>query len=229
MNVIMWSLSVLHTVMHYCKLIVQFHRSITEHSAILLSDTLPDSLLGLFCSLLSRLLPITPADPPVSPFPSMALPVDHALNLNQSRANCSSSPSAVISPAEGVFLSQALSLWERSVTVGEAKRGEKVAEERTQDKRAWIPVEWLAKWILRHLALGLFCELIHLWSLSQVEESRWRLTQTPQSRSSWMKRSWRGSRGRSWRSSRPQAATLDRRGPSSSSPSKIPSVKPAST
>lgn len=158
----------------------------------------------------------------------MALPVDHALNLNQSRANCSSSPSAVIYPAEGAFSVTGLESLGEVCDCGWGKEGEKVAEERTHDKQAWIPVEWSAKGVRRHLSLGLFCEWIHLWSSAQVEASRWRPTQTPQSRSSWMKRSWRGSRGRSWRSYRPQGATLDRRGPSSSSPSKIPSVKPAS-
>lgn len=63
------------------------------------------------------------------PIPKHGLPVDHALNLNQSRANCSSRPSAVISPAEGAFSVTGLESLGEVCDCGEGQRARGRGEE----------------------------------------------------------------------------------------------------
>lgn len=85
-----------------------------------------------------------PCRPTSFPIPKHGLPVAHALNLNQCRANCSSSPSAVISPAEGAFSVTGLESPGEVCGWGEEGReGGRGAH--TPDKQAWILVEWLEK------------------------------------------------------------------------------------
>lgn len=108
----------------------------------------------------------------------------------------------------------------------EGERGHGV--EPAQDRRVWSPegelyFTWVEEFTLRgHIFSG-------IGSLSQVATSGWQPTKKRPSQLSWMRRNWRGSRGRNLKSCRPLEATLVLQDPSSSSLSKTLFARPAST
>lgn len=181
------------------------------------------------------LLPLLPLCPLNQPQAWPANGSQSKIKLLWGQLLVSSSLSVIFLCLGGIFsLWEALSWEERSVALERGREEKRAAGE---PALIWSPAGL-------HGGGALFCSRVwdftsrgHFFflffsgiaRLGKVKASGWRLTQRGLSHSSWMRRNWRGSRGRSSRSCRPQGATLALLGHSFSSPWKIHSARPAST
>lgn len=158
-------------------MIVQFHRSITEPSGFQTHCQIV--CLGFFVLFF-------PGRPTSFPTPKHGPASGSSSKFKPEQGQLLLQPLPLLfTLLRGLFLSQASSLEERSVTVGEAKGGRRW--QRSALRISGPGSQWSdwQRWSVGTLVWDYSVSGIYLWSSSQVEVSRWRPAQTPpQSRSS---------------------------------------------